>query len=141
MAIGLKIVWTLKIAPRHQSTVRGLTQVEQWRGLVENNLVWGMYYTRYFWSTDMLPHHQSTVHKNFSPIGSWHLINQCHIIGPCHIIDPSMWTVSWTVTYAVPYMWSMSIFHLMLLLRFLTILSSKVMSVLSSDLLFIVKWL
>ena len=27
MAIGLKTVWTLRIAPRHQSTVRGLTRV------------------------------------------------------------------------------------------------------------------
>ena len=35
----------------------------------------------------------STVHKNFSPTGSWHLISQCHIISQCHVINLSMWTV------------------------------------------------
>jgi len=47
----------------------------------------------------------STVHKNFSPTGSCHLISQCHIIGQCHVINLSMWTVLWTVIYTVLYTW------------------------------------
>ena len=52
MAIGLKTVWTLKIAPRHQSTVRGLTtRFEQSTGL-NNDAVWLL---------RIAPRHQSTV--------------------------------------------------------------------------------
>ena len=82
MVIGLKIIWTLRIMPRHQSTVRSLTmRVEQWHGLttrfeqstgLNSDAVWlkiilciCMYSSRDFWSTNMLPRHRSTVHKNF----------------------------------------------------------------------------
>ena len=72
MVIGLKTVWMLRIAPRHQSTVRGLTtQFEQSTGL-NSDAVWlkiimciCMYHTPDFWSTNMLPRHRSTVYINF----------------------------------------------------------------------------
>ena len=76
----------------------------------------------------MLPHHRSTPHQYFSPIGSHHIINQhhiisqchiigliecCHIIEQCHVIVSYMWIVSylWIVLYMwiLPYTWQYQI--------------------------------
>ena len=112
MIIGLKIFWTLRITSHDQSTLHSLTTRFEQSGGLNRDAVWleiisciYMYRTRDFWSTNILPRHQSTVHKNFSPIESWHLISQCNIISQCHVIIPYVWTVSWTVTRTLSYMW------------------------------------
>ena len=133
--------------PRHQSIVRGLTTRFEQSTDLNNDAVWlktimciCMYCTRNFWSTNMLPHHRSTVHKNFSSIESWHLISSMphHRSMPCHhsVYVNSVVNSNMDKTVHV----NNDIFSFILLLRLSTVLSSKVMFVFPSDLSFIVKW-
>ena len=147
MAIGLKTIWTLRITPRHQSIVRGLNSDTVWsRGLIENNLMYCMYRTRVFWSTHMLPRH----HKQYIRILVQQIITP-HQSMPHHRsmshhrsiyvnsvvnsnVDSTVYVNSTVRVNSI-------IFPFILLLRFSTVLSSKVMSVLPFNLSFIVKWL
>ncbi|GAY56058.1 hypothetical protein CUMW_168900 [Citrus unshiu] len=104
MTIELKTFWTLRIAPRHQSTcIR----------ILSNRIV-----TLH----QSMPHHRSmplhhSVYVN-SVVNS-NMDNTVHVNSTVHVNN--------------------DIFPFMLLLRCSTVLSSKVMSVLLSDLSFIVK--
>ncbi|GAY68903.1 hypothetical protein CUMW_267790 [Citrus unshiu] len=105
MAIGLKTVWTLRIAPRHQSTVHGLTT---WMNSNTSN--------RIMTPHQSMLHHRSMPHHRSVYVNS--IVNS-NIDSTVHVNN--------------------TIFPFMLLLRFSTVLSSKVMSVLPFDLSFIVK--
>ena len=101
-----------------------------------------MYRTHVFWSTNILPHHRSTSYQYFSPIGSWYIIGQCHIIGQRHI---SSQIQHYRTVYVNNIMNSTVhvnnvVYLFMLLLKFLTVLNSKLLFDLLSDLSFIVKW-
>ncbi|GAY63693.1 hypothetical protein CUMW_227700 [Citrus unshiu] len=104
MAIGLKTVWTLRIAPRHQSTcIRILSN-----GIVTPH--------------QSIPHHQSMPrHRSVyvNSVMNSNVDNTVHVNSTVHVNN--------------------DIFPFMLLPRFSTVLSSKVMFVLPSDLSFIVK--
>ncbi|GAY54585.1 hypothetical protein CUMW_157820, partial [Citrus unshiu] len=104
IAIGLKTVWTLRIAPRHQLTcIRILVQQDHDTSSVIPHL-------------RSMPHHRS-VYMN--SVVNRNIDSTVHVNSTVHV--------------------SSVIFPFMLLLRFSTVLSSKVMSVLPSYLSFIVK--
>ena len=139
MVIRLKTVWTLRIAPRHQSTVHGLTRMN-------SNTVW----------LKIILCNACTVCKIFGPLTCCHVTDQqCirffsngivtpHQSMPHHRSMPrhrSVYVnsvVNSNVDSTVHV--NSAIFPFMLLLRFSTVLSSKAMSVLLFDLSFIMKW-
>ena len=149
MTIGLKTVWTLRIAPRHQSTVHGLTT------RMNSNAV----------QLKIILCDACTVREIFRPLICFHVtINSIQEFQSNRIVTPhqsmphhrsmprhrSVYVnsvvnsvVNSNIDSTVPVNSSVyvnsAIFPFILLLRFSTVLSSKVMSVLPSDLSFIVK--
>ncbi|GAY65123.1 hypothetical protein CUMW_238840, partial [Citrus unshiu] len=103
IAIGLKTVWTLRIAPRHQSIYIKILFIR-------------------IFSNEIVTPHQSMPHHRFVYLNS--------------VVKSSVDnTVHMNSTIYV----NSDIFPFMLLLRFLTVLSSKVISVLPFDFSFILK--
>ena len=132
MAIGLKIISTLRIAPRHQSTARSLTT---W---MNSNTVW----------LKIILCDACTVREIFRPLIRRHqqyiriLVQQDCDTSSVNAMSSSVYVnsnVYGTIHVNSTVHVNSVIFPFMLLLRFSIVLSSKVMSVSSSDLSFIVK--
>ena len=135
MAIGLKTVWTLRIAPRHQSTVRGLTTQ------MNSNTIWPGLNCNAVWLKIILCD-ACTVRETFCPLICYHVtirIVTPHQSMPHHrsmphyrsicvnsVVNSSMEN---TVHVSSVVHVNNYIFTFMLFLRFSTVLSSKVISV------------